>query len=246
MLKIHACKQVTLAGNPEALRMLTLLCSALLAHAGDDSLVTDRPDIAESSLVVGKGTYQLEQGVSVEGGGGSTVIGAPSLSRYGVGGNLELRLETPWVQASGGSVEFPGAAVGIKWHAPTDAASVAILAHADIGADGQVAPIVKLAWDADLPAGLELGVNVGGTTAPGFGPASALWATAVGRSVTDSLRFYVEASGDYALSAGVATVAFDGGASYLLSDDVQLDASALYGAVGGGWAAGAGVSVRFD
>jgi hypothetical protein len=224
--------------------MLVLLALAP-AFASDDALVTDRPDIAESSLAVGKGVYQLEQGVLLSGCDGCGAgVGLPSLSRYGVGRGVELRLETPIVDVAGGSVAFPGAAVGVKWHLPTDAASLGLLVHADVDAEGGVAPIVKLAWDADLPAGFELGVNVGGTSAPGFEAPVALWATAVGKPLSDTLRVYAEASGE----AGAAgqSVAVDAGLAYLLSDDVQWDASALYGATGGGWSAGTGISVRFD
>jgi hypothetical protein len=226
--------------------MLTLLpLVSAVALASDDALVTDRPDIAESSLAVGRGVYQLEQGVLLSGCDGCAAgVGLPSLSRYGIGGGVELRLETPIVDVAGGSAAFPGAAVGFKWHVPTAAASLGVLVHADVDAAGDIAPIVKVAWDADLPAGFELGVNVGGTTAPGFGAPVALWATAVGKPLSDTLRVYAEASGE-AGEAGAA-VAVDAGFAYLFSDDVQWDASALYGAVGGGWSAGTGISVRFD
>ncbi|MEN9787637.1 MAG: hypothetical protein RLZZ299_2901 [Pseudomonadota bacterium] len=224
--------------------LLTLLVTFFHPAAAEDApdpIVTDRPDIAESSLAVGRGVYQLEQGVSATGLGGTTTVGFPSLSRYGIGHGLELRLETPVVAVQGGAPAFDGVAVGAKWHIPTEALSLGVLAHAAFDAGGDVAPILKLAYDTDLPAGFELGINVGATTAPGLGKASALWATALGRPLNDQLRLYVEASGE--TSADISSVAFDGGFAYLINDDVQWDVSALYG---DGWAAGTGLSVRFD
>lgn len=227
----------------------TLFYFVSAAYAGDnpEPLVTDRPDIAESSLAVGKGVYQLEQGVSLSGAAGQAAsVGFPSLSRLGLGGNVELRLETPIVAISDGGVGFDGLALGGKWHLPLQGPSLGILAHAELVPGGQVAPILKLAGDFDLPAGLELGINAGGTTAGGLEAPTGLWAVAMGRSVTDALRLYVEGSGDARLDGAAATVAVDGGFSYLISNDVQWDMSALYGVVGGGWGAGTGISVRFD
>lgn len=220
---------------------------AALADDGAEPLVTDRPDIAESSLAVGKGVYQLEQGVSLAGASGQAVgVGFPSLSRLGVGGNVELRLETPIVAVGSAGAAFDGIALGGKWHLPLEGPSLGILAHAELGPGGTVAPILKLAGDFDLPAGFELGINAGGTTAGGLDAPTALWAVAVGRSVTDSLRLYVEGSGDARFDGAATAVAFDGGLSYLITNDVQWDLSGLYGALGGGWAAGTGISVRFD
>ncbi len=228
--------------------MLLTLLLPFTAHAADDvgPLVTDRPDIAESSLAVGPGTYQLEQGVIVRDDGGTLSVGLPSLSRYGIGHGLELRLETPIVSIAGGTASFDTLALGAKWHLPTGGPSLGLLAHAEFDANGDVVPIVKVACDLDLPAGLELGVNVGATTAPALAQPTALWAAAVGRPLNDKLRVYVEGSGDAPVDGGDPTVAVDGGFSYLFSDDVQWDLSALYGAVGGGWSAGSGLSVRFD
>lgn len=132
------------------------------ARAEEPSLITDRPDIAESSRAVGRGVVQLEQGVSL-----------------------------------------------------------------------------------GLPSGLELGLNGGGTFAgAGLEGPVGLWAAALGRSVTDSLRLYGEASGEH--GAGAHAVRLDAGGALLLSPDVQLDASGLVGVLGGGWAAGLGLSVRWD
>lgn len=215
------------------------------AHAADP-ISTDRPDVAESSLAVDKGVYQLEQGVELAGWGSGTAIRFPSLSRFGIGGNVEARVETPFVNVSGASVTFAGVSAGVKWHLPFEWPSIGLLASADFDGQGNFTPVGKIAWDVELPTGIELGVNVGATTAPGLRSPSALWALAVGRPVNRHLRLYVEGSGQTAPGWFFQQVSLDAGASVLLSDDVQWDVSALYGVVGGGWSAGTGLSVRFD
>ena len=219
--------------------MFVVLALVLPARAGD-AITTDRPDIAEGSGVMDRGAVQLEQGVALDGPG--STVSFPSLTRVGVGHDLELRLETPVVAVGGGGAAFDGVAVGGKWHAydADGGPSVGVLVHAEFDGDFGFAPVAKVACDLDLPAGLELGLNVGGTVVGSA--ASGLWAAAVGRPLTDALRVYVEASG--AVASGGAVTDFDAGASYLLNDDVQLDLSGLYG-LAGNYGAGAGVSVRW-
>ena len=212
------------------------------ARAEEPSLITDRPDIAESSRAVGRGVVQLEQGVSLEGG---PRVGFPSLTRVGVGGGVELRVETPILAVQPGGVAFDGLAVGSKWALPLEQQEVGLLTHLDFGPDGALRPVAKLAYDVGLPLGLELGLNGGGTFAgAGLEGPVGLWAAALGRSVTDSLRLYGEASGEH--GAGAHAVRLDAGGALLLSPDVQLDASGLVGVLGGGWAVGLGLSVRWD
>jgi hypothetical protein len=219
--------------------MLVLLVLVVPARAADP-IFTDRPDIAEGSRVVDRGAVQLEQGVALDGPG--STVSFPSLTRVGVGHDLEVRLETPVLAIGDGGAAFDGVAVGGKWHAyDTDGGpSVGVLVHAEFDGDFGFAPVAKVACDLDLPAGLELGLNVGGTVAGGG--VGGLWAVAVGRPLTDVFRVYVEASG--AVASGVAVTDFDAGASYLVNDDVQLDLSGLYG-LAGNYGAGAGVSVRW-
>ncbi len=74
------------------------LLAPLSAIAGDDGIVTDRPDFVESSNVVGRGRFQIETSVLAErdksDGVRARTYSMPTLLRYGVGDVLELRLET--------------------------------------------------------------------------------------------------------------------------------------------------------
>jgi hypothetical protein len=76
---------------------------------------------------------------------------------------------------------------------------------------------------------------------------SGLYSIALGYGATDQLGFFVEIFGDYGFSADSSSTSFDGGLTWLFSDDSQLD---LYLGVGldndaDDFFAGIGYSVRF-
>src|SRR5206468_3534083 len=78
-----------------------LLCvlAASGARAGDDEPISaDRPGVAESSQVVGKGRLQLETSLQWERERGDDLhtrtLSTPTLLRIGVGETTELRIET--------------------------------------------------------------------------------------------------------------------------------------------------------
>ena len=82
----------------------------LAASAGDDDTMTsDRPDVVESSRVVGKGRLQLETSLQWERdrADGATVrtLTTPTLLRIGLGESMELRFET-----DGRTIEHAGGA----------------------------------------------------------------------------------------------------------------------------------------
>lgn len=233
-------------------RLLSLVLAALaccLAHpAAAEPITTDRPDIAESSLAVGPGAYQLEQGMSYEAG----ALSFPSLHRLGIGSNVELRLETPVVSVSGGKASFDELALGAKWHVMDGGElgrmpSLGVIGHAVINAKGQVEPVVKLALDMSLPLEFDLGINVGASLPPGNSVPSINYAASVSRSLTDALRCYVEASGANDPGAGSTEFGIDGGVAFLLDESLQLDAAVYKGltATSTDWYAGLGISKRW-
>ena len=106
------------------------LLAPLSAIAGDDGIVTDRPDFVESSNVVGRGRFQIETSVLAErdktDGVRARTYSMPTLLRYGVGDVLELRLETDGrtVQHAGSdgtTAGYADTALGVKWHVQDEA-----------------------------------------------------------------------------------------------------------------------------
>jgi len=64
--------------------------------ASDEPISTDRPAIAESSVVVPVGSFQAENGFLVTGNQGQRTLDGPETSmRFGVASNTELRLSAP-------------------------------------------------------------------------------------------------------------------------------------------------------
>ncbi len=117
------------------------LCLALLVLVGlaaatsgvradtDEPLVTDRPDITESSRVVGSWRWQIETSAQrsqfkldpVD----TQTWSIPTLFRFGLGSKLELRFtsdlySTTNFQVAGSDAErtsgFAPIALGLKWH----------------------------------------------------------------------------------------------------------------------------------
>lgn len=229
--------------------LMSVCCAGLLCSAAraDEAIATDRPDFVESSDVVGKGRFQLETSVAGE---RSTIDGVklrglstPTLLRFGLSENVELRLETDGrlrVRA-GGLTEsgYSDVSVGAKWHVQEgDEASgkpgVAWLFHADLATGsgpfrGQgTRPSVRLAAEWELPDGYNIGVMPGvyrDRNEDGRSFTGAILAVTFGKSFTDKLHGFVELAGQQLASKknGGSLVTFDTGLSYLISNDWQID-----------------------
>lgn len=232
--------------------MLTPLAVAIPAEAREP-LVTDRPDVAESSQALSVGGYQLEQAGQLESDAGAASLGFPSLHRVGVGNGLELRLETPIASLSPAGALAEDLAIGAKWQfldggEPGQAPSVALLGHAIFDRAGGVSPLLKLLADASLPLGFDLGVNLGATLPAGplaLGPAFP-FAAAIAHPIDDRLRAYGEVSGELA-ALGPAQLGVDGGFAFLATDDLQLDVALYRGLTPNApaWYLTTGVSLRW-
>ena len=144
---------------------------ANVEKAGEDELVTDRPDFTESSEVIPRGGYQFESGLTFEGdthdGQRARSLSAPgSLLRVGLGLRTELRISSDGFQSEAiNSVRSSGYAdlgLGLK---------IRLLDQAKVGFDfaiipmvslptggegftsGHADPTLKLTWARELPAG---------------------------------------------------------------------------------------------
>ncbi|HEY7461476.1 MAG TPA: transporter [Gemmatimonadota bacterium] len=147
-------------------------------------MVTDRPDITESTSIVPRGWVQLETGeVLARESDASTLLAGPStLARIGVASRLELRLA--WLgilhQDAEGDAEDPCAecdvtaagdgAVGIKLLLAERAGAIPDVAllpalTLPVGEEpfstGRVDPALKLALAGDVTDGLGWGANLG-------------------------------------------------------------------------------------
>lgn len=230
---------------------LSLLANGARAADGDDEIATDRPDFVESSNVVGPGRFQIEMGFASERSSDAAsrerLTTTPTLLRFGISEQWELRLETDGHAvlrstdpASGMRSKGSGMAdlsVGAKWHLQDEEGSrpsLALLAHVDL-ASGATAfrgngarPSLRLVAEWELANDFSLGIMPGMSLErhdDGRRYANGILGIVVGKSLNDKLRTFVELAAPQLARArnGGSSVAVDVGAAYLLSPALQLD-----------------------
>jgi hypothetical protein len=240
-----------------SLTLSTLLfCSAAFAQQAspqaDDSISTDRPDFVESSAVVGKGRFQVETSAAYErssrDGVRERMSSTPTLFRYGLTDNTELRLETDgWLHAwrrgpaaddNGDVSGMADTSLGIKWHLRDGAEGVpalGVLLHADLpsgarrtGSTG-VRPSLRGVAEWDLPDEFSLGVMPGLAflrNDDGKRFTSGIFAVSLGKDFNSQWHGYVELAAPQIARGrdGGSQLSFDFGGTYLLNKQVQLDA----------------------
>lgn len=229
------------------------LAAALLplaAHAEEEPMATDRPDVVESSNVVGKGRFQIETSFASESnkvaGVKTTTRMTPTLLRYGITENTELRLETDGFLREGDERGFADVSLGLKWHTHDgdDASgkpSVGWLFHADLDSGSSafrghgVRPSVRMVAEWELPQDWSLGVMPGllrDTNDAGEHYVAGSLAVVLGKSWTDKFRTFVEVAGHQLTSAknGGSVVTYDVGMAYLITPTMQVDTAVSIGA----------------
>jgi hypothetical protein len=241
-------------------------------------LVTDRPDQTESSVVVPKGSVQLELGWSHEedkaGGESYEIDSAPeSLLRVGVAEDLELRFGAPvheWLEEhfpaepSREAEGWSDLEIGLKkhlWEEDGCRPEAALLFHVSLptGAEGHSSeradPNFRFAFSHELNDRVSFGYNLGAsweTQEDSLGDLDTVsyfnWTGTLGFALSDRLGAFAEFFGNIPMSApGRPETSFDGGFTYLVTDNFQLDALAGVGISEDApdWFIGAGVTYRW-
>lgn len=247
------------------------------AAPGDDPLVSDRPGLVESSTVVGRGRVQVEVGYAMardkSGGVDADLATTPTLLRFGLGDAWELRIETDGYarletddRTTGSRERTSGmsdVSLGVKWHLQDGGDSwkqpaLGLLASLDFDT-GSAAfrgagtrPALSLVAEWELPHDWSLGVMPGvlwDENEDGDRYAAGVLGFTLGQRWTPRLSTFLEVAG-YQLAPeknGGNQVAWGGGITYLLTDDVQVDAACGWGTTRHTpdfiW--GVGLSVRF-
>lgn len=233
---------------------LVALCGSAAAYAAEpeaaEPISTDRPDISESSNVVGRGRFQIETGVqrAYKRGGNrnENTFTTPTLLRWGLDNRWEARLETEGYtrfrsSGTGGLMRTSGLsplAPGVKYHIqdPREGSSrpsLGAIFHLSVPSGSSsfranhLAGDLKLAADFELGYDWSLGTNFGllvdrddrgETFVAGLATAS------LSHPLTERLRAYAELALNGAAERPLTeTVIVDGGFTYLLNLDTQLD-----------------------
>jgi hypothetical protein len=230
-----------------------LSCAAapVLAQEKQEPLVSDRPDLVETSEVVGKGRVQIETGVLVERERSADERGrtytTPTLLRVGLNDTVELRIESEGrtVQhsrdkASGERSTVAGYAdtsLGFSWHVLDGQGmrpSLAVLASADLPTGSKrvrgegVRPSLRVVGEWELPGELQLGVMPGLAVAnddDGGRYTHGIFGAVVEKAFSERLHGFTGlALPQIARSRhGGTQASFDIGAAYFLSNDLQVD-----------------------
>lgn len=232
--------------------LLSCAAAPALAQEKQEPLVSDRPDLVESSEVVGKGRVQLETGVLVERERSADERGrtytTPTLLRVGISDSVELRFESEGRtiehsrdKASGERSTVAGYAdtsIGFSWHVQDGQGmrpSVAVLASAElptgskrVGGDG-VRPSLRVVGEWDLPGELQLGLMPGLAT-ENKDESNGRYTYGIFGAVLEK-TFSERLHGFTGLSLpqigrsrhGGTQASLDVGAAYYLSDDLQVD-----------------------
>ena len=237
--------------------LFPLVLLPALAAAEDDSIVTDRPDFVESSDTVGKGRFQIETSAAIErdkvDGAESQTWTTPTLLRFGVREDLELRLESDGYTnartdfTAGGSVTERGYQdldVGAKWHMRDQAGalpSVGWLFHLtlDTGSSAfrgeDVRPSLRAVMEWDLGGPFGLGIMPGlvyDKDENGDRFTAGILGAVLGYEVNERTRVFAEIAASQIASEqhGGDIVTYDFGIAYLITNLVQVDTAVAIGA----------------
>ncbi len=243
------------------LAVVITLCIQWHAVGQVGSIETDRPDQTESTALTPVGHLQVEHGVAYEREGGVSIVAHPStLFKIGVASRFEARavVEPVTVAADGAPtvggilpMEF-GFKAGL-WQSDDEASAVSFILHLQMPhlasssfRTSRVAPLARLTAATPLAEDWELGVNLGMEWDGGGGPTAAIYTAAVGSSITNAIGWYGEVYGFVPDDGSGSDHRVNGGVTWLVNDDLQLDA-----ALGMGintepkpWFIGVGVSYR--
>ncbi|MES1196401.1 MAG: transporter, partial [Steroidobacter sp.] len=248
----------------------------LLSHvvsAGEEGIVTDRPDFVESSDVVGKGNMQIETSISVENNNDSSIdertYTTPTLIRAGINDRLELRMETDGRASQrttiGNTTEtvngYSDIALGVKWHftdgdARSHKPGTAWLLHVDMDTGSRpfrgtgLRPSLRFVAEWDLPNDTGLGIMPGVVYNKNDQHrfVSGILAATYGKQFTPALHGFIELAGQQLAGKndGGNVITADTGISWLLSKTIQLDASVQRGLTDDtpDWTVAAGFSMK--
>ena len=237
----------------------------------DAPLVTDRPDFTEASSTVGRGVAQLEFGYTYTfDDGGTTSTKSHSfpepLLRYGVLADwLEMRIgwnysdeESGGVSASGSEDLYLGFKVGMT---PQDGflpemaliPQMTVPTGADAFSANEVLPGLNwiYGWEINdflsTAGSTQFNRALDETTGDTYTEWAQSWTIAY--SLTEKVGAYTEYFGFYPTSADTASPEhyFNGGFTYLISNDVQWDIRAGTGLndAADDYFVGTGLSIRF-
>ena len=246
--------------------LATLACHGISAAAegcptSRDEIVTDRPDVTNSSLVVPTGSLQSENGVNVSAHQNSPIIdGTNSRLRLGIAPCLEVLVDLPnYFAASRGhaSSGFTDVAPAVKWQISPIPGKVDLSATLGVAlptgtmrvAGPGAQPYLQFPWSVELGDSWEIAGMVTTFFRPSDTPNQLTQeATFVlERKIGERADLFVEYVGDFATRAGPSHLINSGGA-YRITPTEQIDFHVAFGLnhIAPTYIFGIGYSLRLD
>ena len=258
------------------IRLFPLLAAVLIpaAAAAGDAINADRPGIADGSMVVGSGRFQIETGLQQEFrdrlGEKTHTVFVPTLLRLGLSEAWEMRIESnahTWARVTAADGTFTKSSgdapvsIGAKYHFQ-DADST----HPSLGVIARIFPRsgsgdyrtrhttgdVRLVADWDFADDWSLNPNIGvARYEDGAGQvfSAGLFAATLSYNVSKTLNLFLDgAAQTLEKKNGKTMTMYDAGITYQMTPDTQLDFSVGIRGRGDTPAnqfIGAGLSVRF-
>jgi Putative MetA-pathway of phenol degradation len=224
------------------LAALVWLAAAQAAAAAEacptsaDHIVTDRPDVTNSSIVVPTGSLQAENGINLSSREGARLVdGTNTRLRLGVAPCVELLIDLPSYTAAirgRASSGFSNVAPAIKWQLSPLPGEFDLSATAGVGlptgataiAGHGVQPYLQFPWSRELAAGW----GVSGMFTTFFTPSDPNSKITVEptfvleKEIGERAEVFIEYIGDYRQHAGPAHL-LNSGAAYRLTATQQID-----------------------
>ena len=231
---------------------LTFIALATAAWAQADKqpqIITDRPDQTESPFVMPRGYFQLETGAIFSHRKSNDIkfkskVYNTTLLRYGLNDVVEVRLiqnlEGAKNKYSDGSEVTVGAELsptylGAKFALAEEKGAlpqIAFLAHigGPVFTDQRTGFLTDFRFNFQhtLSDRFTLGYNLGGAWSDDFNTFQSLYTLVLGHSISSKLGAFLELYGFFPESSQ-PDHQIDGGFTYLVSSDIQID---LYGGFG--------------
>ena len=222
--------------------MSLVACLAVSAAKADGcptpaaDIATDRPDVANSSMVVPMGSLQSENGVNLTSRHGGTIVdGTNSRLRLGVVPCVEVLVDLPSYFASArgaASSGFSNVAPAVKWQIAPSPANFDLSATIGMGlptgtravAGAGVQPYVQFPWSRELGDGWGLGGMVTAFFHPSepSGRLTQETTLVIERQISARADLFVEYVGEFLSPAGPSHLINMGGA-YRMTPTRQID-----------------------
>lgn len=217
--------------------------SAFAQEQQPEPIATDRPDQTETPELVPKGMFQMENGFSFEKAGrdSKNFVVPSSLMKYGFNGKFEFRLIAEFVIDETGGTKISGLnpiLVGFKV-AVCDEKGIlpktSLIGHMsipDLASDDfkttYYAPEFRFTMQHTLSDKVNLGYNLGAEWDGESPEPTFIYTLTSGFELSQKAGCFIELYG-FAPQKDKADHRIDGGFTYLLSNDMMIDASGGFG-----------------